>query len=85
MTKFTYCVIATYEDTEFSLKTNDPDHAIRFLFEHTEDGAQVDVINNFTGEILLRNTPEEVHMTREWSLMLIGWMLQNNYRGFGLM
>lgn len=85
MTKFAYCVIATYEDTEFSLKTNDPDHAIRFLFEHTEEGAQVDVINNSTKELLVRNSPEEVCMTREWSLMLIGWMVRNDYRGFGLM
>lgn len=85
MTKFNYRVIATYKDTEFSLKTNDPDHAIRFLFEHTEDGAQVVVINNSTEELLARNTPEEVYMTREWSLMMIGWMVQNNYRGFGLM
>lgn len=82
MTKFNYCVIATYEQTELSLKTNDLDQAICFLFEHTEGGAKIDVINNITGEVLAHNCAEETYMTREWSLILMGWMAQNHYKGF---
>lgn len=77
MMTFNYTVIATYEDCAFSLQTNSAEHAIRFLLEHTEDGGEVTIIDNCTGEIVVSNSLDNTYITEEWSLMILGWMMQN--------
>jgi hypothetical protein len=46
--------------------------------EHAENGAPVDVVDGFTGEILATANHDEPYITEEWSMMILGWMLLNS-------
>lgn len=79
MMTFNYSVIATYENCVLSLQTMSAEQAIEFLFEHTEAGAEVDIIDNYTGEVLVSNSLTNTYITEEWTLMILGWLMQNNW------
>ena len=79
----TYNVTAIYDNCAISVITNSVDTAIRALLEHAENGCVVDVINNYTGEVLATANHDEPYVTEEWSLMILGWMMQNCW-GFAM-
>ena len=79
MMTFNYSVIATYENCALSLQTMSAEQAIEFLFEHTEAGAEVNILNNYTGEVLVSNSLTCTYITEEWTLMILGWLMQNNW------
>lgn len=81
--KPTYNVTAIYDNCAISVITNSVDTAIRALLEHAENGCVVDVINNYTGEVLATANHDEPYITEEWSLMILGWMMQNCW-GFAM-
>lgn len=81
--KPTYNVTAIYDNCAISVITNSVDTAIRALLEHAENGCVVDVINNYTGEVLATANHDEPYVTEEWSLMILGWMMQNCW-GFAM-
>lgn len=81
--KPTYNVTAIYDNCAISVITNSVDTAIRALLEHAENGCVVDVINNYTGEVLATANHDEPYITEEWSLMILGWLVQNNW-GFAM-
>ena len=78
MKTYAYYITATYADCEIEVKTNSADTAICALMEHAENGAPVDVIDGFTGEVLATANHDEPYITEEWSLMILGWMLMNS-------
>jgi hypothetical protein len=77
MMTFNYSVIAHYENCVLTLQTVSAEQAIAFLFEHTEAGAEVDILDNYTGEVLVSNSLTNTYITEEWTLMILGWMTQN--------
>lgn len=79
----TYNVTAIYDNCAISVITDSVDTAIRALLEHAENGCVVDVINNYTGEVLATANHDEPYVTKEWSLMILGWMMQNCW-GFAM-
>ena len=79
MKNYTYNIVATYDDCEIEVKTNSADTAIRAMFEHTENGATVHVLNGFTGEVYVCTDPNDYWVTEEWSLMILGWLCQNTW------
>lgn len=81
--KPTYNVTAIYDNCAISVITNSVDTAIRALLEHAEKGCVVDVINNYTGEVLATANHDEPYITEEWSLMILGWLMQNSW-GFAM-
>lgn len=78
MKTYAYYITATYNDCEIEVKTNSADTAICALMEHAENGAPVDVIDGFTGEVLATANHDEPYITEEWSMMILGWMLLNS-------
>ena len=79
MNTYTYNVVATYDDCEIEVKTNSVDTAICALFEHTENGAPVHVLDGFTGEVYVCTNPEDYWVTEEWSLMILGWLMRTTW------
>ena len=77
-TPTTYSVIAIYNDREVIVNTNSANVAISALFEHFCNDVKVDVVNNYTGEVLATVNYDEPYITEEWSLMILGWLMQNN-------
>lgn len=73
---YNYNVSATYPNARVIVETNDVGIAIEEFFERVEDGAFVDIINGFTGEVLVHcvEDPEQTFATDEWELMLLGWL-----------
>ena len=74
--KPTYNVTAIYDDCVISVETNSADTAICALLEHAENGCVVDVVNNYTGEVLATANHDEPYVTEEWSLMILGWLMK---------
>ena len=74
-----YSVIATYDDCEIEVKTNSADTAICGLLEHAENGAAVDVVDNYTGEVYVTANKGEPYVTEEWSMMILGWLMLNSW------
>ena len=79
MKTYTYNITATYDDCEIEVKTNSADVAISALMEHAENGAPVMVLDGYTGEIHATANYEEPWITEEWSLMVLGWLMKNNW------
>ena len=80
MTNYLYNVNAKYENAEVEIRTNDLDIAIEKFFAFVEDGVPVDIINGFTGEVLvIANNGENNWIVPEWDLMLLGWLVKNQY------
>ena len=73
-----YYVNANYDDCTITVATNSADTAICALMEHAENGAPVDVIDGFTGEVLVTANHDEPYITEEWVMMILGWMLMNS-------
>lgn len=80
MKDYLYNVIAKYDNAEIIIRTNDLDTAIEEFFALVEDGVPVDVISGFTGEVFVSaNRGENNWIVREWELMLLGWLVKNQY------
>ena len=79
MMTFNYSVTAIYDNCVSNLQTNSADTAIRTMLTHAEAGAVVDVVNNYTGEVLATANHDEPYITEEWSLMILGWLMQNGW------
>ena len=76
MKTYAYNIIATYDDCEIEVKTNSADTAVCALFEHTENGAPVMVVDGFTGEIYICTDPDNYWITEEWSLIVLSWLMK---------
>ena len=74
-----YNVIATYDNAEITVKTNDLEIAITELMERCNDDVPVDLIDGYTGEVLVSTNTEEPYATEEWSLILLGWLMCNEW------
>ena len=72
-----YNVIATYDNAEITVKTNDLEVAINELMARYDDDIPVDLIDGYTGEVLVSTNTEEPYATDEWNLILLGWLLRN--------
>lgn len=72
-----YNVIATYDNAEITVKTNDLEVAINELMTRYDDDVPVDLIDGYTGEVLVSTNTEEPYATDEWNLILLGWLMRN--------
>ena len=80
MKDYLYNVTAKYDNTEIIIRTNDLDTAIEEFFALVEDGVPVDVISGFTGEVFISaNNGENNWIVPEWDLMLLGWLVKNQW------
>jgi hypothetical protein len=80
MTNYLYNVNAKYENAEVEIRTNDLDTAIAEFFARVEDDVPVDIISGFTGEVFVSaNNGENNWITPEWDLMLLGWLMKNQW------
>lgn len=70
-----YYVTAHYEDCDITVATNSADVAICALMEHATNGAPVDVVDGYTGEVYVTANAEEDYITEEWAMMILGWMM----------
>lgn len=74
MNKFSYEVNGYYYDAEITVKTNDVSVAIQELYKFKEDALRADIIDGFTGEVLVAiNDKELEYATELWQLVLIGY------------
>ena len=75
-----YNVSAKYENAEVEIRTNDLDTAIAEFFARVEDDVPVDIISGFTGEVLVSaNNGENNWIAPEWDLILLGWLMKNQW------
>lgn len=74
--EFMYTVIAVYDNYRTSVETNDVNIAIHALYNFATNGAMVDVVDNYTGEVLASANHEENYITEEWKLMIAGWLIK---------
>ena len=80
MKNYLYNVVAKYENAESEIRTNDIDLAIAEFFGRVEDDVPVDIISGITGEVLVSaNNGENNWITTEWDLMLLGWLMKNQW------
>jgi hypothetical protein len=80
MKNYLYNVVAKYENAETEIRTNDLDTAIAEFFSRVEDGVPVDIISGFTGEVFVSaNNDENNWISAEWDLMLLGWLMKNQW------
>lgn len=71
-----YHVEAFYDDCTIEVKANSVDVAICALMEHATNGAPVRVVDGFTGEVYVMVNCDDPWITEEWSLMVLGWLMQ---------
>lgn len=76
-TNAAYYVTANYEDCAITVTTNSADVAICALMEHASNGAPVDVVDGYTGEVYVTANAEEDYITEEWAMMILGWLMMN--------
>lgn len=80
MKNYLYNVVAKYENAETEIRTNDLDTAIAEFFGRVEDDVPVDIISGFTGEVFVSaNNGENNWIVPEWDLMLLGWLIKNQW------
>lgn len=80
MTNYLYNVSAKYENAEVEIRTNDLDTAIAAFFARVEDDVPTDIISGITGEVLVSaNNGENNWLAPEWDLMLLGWLMKNQW------
>ena len=79
MKDFNYNVNSYFADgTEMTLRTNNVRDAIEAFFENVENGVHCNIVNGFTGEVLvLCGNPEaEDFATDEMALMMVGYLAE---------
>lgn len=76
-----YVVTARYSDAELTLHTEHSETMFPFLMEHVEQGAHVDVIDGYTGEVLIAQGCENPYIQDDFSLMLLGWLMTQAWGG----
>ena len=69
-----YNVNAYFDNAETTLKTNDIKTALDEFFECVEEGVHCDIMDGFTGEILVSANTDEPWITDEMSLMMLGYL-----------
>jgi hypothetical protein len=80
MTNYLYNVNAKYENAEIEIRTNDVNLAIEEFFARVEDDVPTDIISGITGEVLVSaNNGENNCLGPGWDLMLLGWLMQNQW------
>ena len=78
---FQYNVNTYAENEELTYRTNNPRKAIADFLESARHGAQTDILNGFTGEVLaIANHPSgEKHCTDEMALMILGYLMEESW------
>jgi hypothetical protein len=71
---FLYTVNVYYGDRITSIRTNEVNLVCEELLSKAEEKVEFDLIDNFTGEILVDYTDGENYMTPEWSLIIVGYL-----------
>ena len=71
---YTYSVITYYENGKNTLETNDINVVLTALVDAAEAEIRFDVVDNYTGEVLVNYTDGENYMTPEWSLIVVGYL-----------
>ena len=71
---YRYNVNAYFDNAETTLKTNDIKTALDEFFECVEEGVHCDIMDGFTGEILVSANTDEPWITDEMSLMMLGYL-----------
>lgn len=80
MTNYLYNVSAKYENAEVEIRTNDVNLAIEEFFTRAKDDIPTDIISGITGEVLVSaNNGENNYLAPEWDLMLLGWLIKNQW------
>lgn len=78
MENFNYSVIITSEGERFTYETNDVRKAIAASFECADDASHICICNGFTGEVLFHNG-DEPYCTDEMGLMMLGFLMEQNW------
>lgn len=82
MKNFNYNVNSYFADgCEMTFRTNNVNDAIGAFFENVENGVHCDIVNGFTGEVLvIANSPEgDDFATDEMALMMVGYLAHENW------
>lgn len=78
-----YNVIASFENARVTVETNDVNVAIAEFMDKVECGVTVDLVDGFTGEVLAYanqfDCDEPNYCTAEMSLMILGWLMSENW------
>jgi hypothetical protein len=74
-----YIATAKYEDATLTCESWTCAPVIIFLLEHAENGAQVDIIDGLTGEVLCAQNCEDPYMQDDFALLLMGWMAKESF------
>jgi hypothetical protein len=76
MNQFQYVVTLYTADFEQEVRTNDPRIAIQTALDFAGTGCHVDVINGFTGEVLVCANHPEPYMQEDFNLMVLGYLME---------
>lgn len=71
---FLYTVNVYCEDRTISIRTNEVNLVCEEMLSRAEEEIEFDLIDNFTGEILVDYTDGATYMTPEWSLIIAGYL-----------
>lgn len=78
-----YNVIANYDNAKVTVETNEVDVAITDFMNRVENGVAVDIVDGFTGEVLVYanhfDCEEPTYVTDEMSLMILDWLMRKNW------
>ena len=73
---YAYHVVAYYDDCEITTSVNKVENAIGAVFEHAEQGADVRLLDGYTGEIyVMVGENQDTYMADGWDMTILGWMM----------
>lgn len=72
-----YNVSAKYTNAKVFVETNDLHIALEDFWNKVDEAEEVDIINGFTGEILVHvdGNPENTWIVDEWEMILLGSLM----------
>lgn len=72
-----YNVSAKYSNAKVFVETNDLHIALEDFWNKVDDAEEVDIINGFTGEVLVHvdENPENTWIVDEWEMILLGSLM----------
>ena len=76
-----YNVNAKYPNAKISVETNDLHIALKDFWDSVVNAEEVDIINGFTGEVLVHidSNPKNTWIVDEWEMILLGSLVYKEW------
>ena len=76
MKNYNYVINAKLTGMEITTKTNDIEIAIKTVTDYLKKDIEFDLVDGFTGEAYVTNSNYSQYLTKEWILLMRGWVAE---------